>query len=187
MVAWDNYNSLQHDGELKEPTVFISLKATSLGGGDARDVLDSASGRNWMEVGLTCLPGHHVMSILCAHRNCLTMARGWCSRGYKTHSGTEGESDHENSDAVETSQPPALRKGGGSTAMKKRLELDAQGQPFGSMKSVFCRDIKKYAKDLDPTTGWEGQPGQERKRLFNCLYTGKLCTPDQACMCYSWC
>ena len=59
--------------------------------------------------------------------------------------------------------------------MKKRVELDAQGQPFGPMKSVLCGDIKKYAKDLDPTTGWEGQPRHERKRLFRRLYTGKAC------------
>ena len=36
--------------------------------------------------------------------------------------------------------------------MKKHVELDAQGQPFGSIKVVLCSDIKKYAKDLDPTT-----------------------------------
>ena len=42
---------------------------------------------------------------------------------------------------------------GGSTFMKKRVELDAQGQPFGAMKAVLCADIKKYAKGLDPTTG----------------------------------
>ena len=104
------------------------------------------------------------------------MACGCCSRGYETHSGNEGESDHENSDALEASQPPT-RKGEGSTSMKKRVELDASGQPFGSMKAVLCADIKKYAKDLDPTTGWEGQPRHERKRLFKRLYTGMLCTP----------
>jgi hypothetical protein len=60
--------------------------------------------------------------------------------------------------------------------MKKRVELDAQGQPFGTMKAVLCGDIKKYAKDLDPTTGWEGQPRHERKRLFRRLYSGKCCT-----------
>lgn len=57
--------------------------------------------------------------------------------------------------------------------MKKHVELDAQGQPFGPMKAVLCSDIKKYAEDLDPTTGWEGQPRHERKRLFRHLYTGK--------------
>jgi hypothetical protein len=95
-----------------------------------------------------------------------------CSRGYATHSGTEEDSDAENSDEIETSQPPPTRKGGGSTAMKKRVELDAQGQPFGAMKAVLSADIKKYAKALDPTTGWEGQPRHLRKRLFKRLYTG---------------
>ena len=60
--------------------------------------------------------------------------------------------------------------------MKKRVKLDAQGQPFGAMKAVLCADIKKYAKGLDPTTGWEGQPWHERKRLFKHLYTGKVWT-----------
>jgi len=101
---------------------------------------------------------------------------GWCSRGYATHSGTEDNSDRDHSDGTETSQPPPTWKGGGSTTMKKRVELDAQGQPFGSMKAVLCGDIKKYAKDLDPTTGWEGQPRHERKRLFRRLYSGKCCT-----------
>jgi hypothetical protein len=43
--------------------------------------------------------------------------------------------------------------------MKKHVELDAQGQPFGSMKVVLCSDIKKYAKDLDPTTDGKANHG----------------------------
>ena len=58
--------------------------------------------------------------------------------------------------------------------MKKHMELDAQNQPFGPMKVVLYNDIKKYAKDLDPTTGWEGQPRHEEKRLFKRLYIGKV-------------
>jgi hypothetical protein len=27
-----------------------------------------------------------------------------------------------------------------------------------AQEAVLCGDIKKYAKDLDPTTGWERQP-----------------------------
>lgn len=104
------------------------------------------------------------------------MVCGCFSRGYATHSGTKDDSDHENSDAIETSQRPPTRKRGGSNAMKKRVELDAQGQPFGAMKAVLCTDIKKYAKGLDPTTGWEGQPRHERKRLFKRLYTGEVWT-----------
>ena len=88
-----------------------------------------------------------------------------CSRGYPTNSGTE-DSEGEDNDAFEASQLPRTRTGGGSTGMKKHVELDAQGQPFGSMKAVLCGDIKKYAKDLDPTTGWEGQPRHDRKYSF---------------------
>ena len=95
-----------------------------------------------------------------------------CNRGYTTHSDTE-VSEGGNSDAVETSQRKPSRKGAGSTGMKKRVELDGQRQPFGSMKAVLSSDIKKYAKDLDPTTGWEGQSRHERKRLFRRLYTCK--------------
>lgn len=99
------------------------------------------------------------------------MVCGCFSRGYATHSGTEDDSD-----AIETSQRPPTRKGVGSNAMKKCVEQDAQGQPFGAMKVVLCADIKKYAKGQDPTTGWEGQPRHERKRLFKRLYTDKVWT-----------
>ena len=106
-----------------------------------------------------------------------------CSRGSATHSATEdtSETDQDHNDGIETSQPPPTRKARGSTPKLKRVELDAQGQPFGSMKAVLCADIKKYAKDLDPTTGWEGQPRHERKRLFRRLYSGKCCTLYLAC------
>jgi hypothetical protein len=40
--------------------------------------------------------------------------------------------------------------------MNKYVELDTQGQPFGSMKAIVCSNIKKYVKDLDPTMKWEG-------------------------------
>lgn len=70
--------------------------------------------------------------------------------------------------------------------MKKHVELDAQGQPFGSMKAVLCNDIKKYAKDLDPTTGWEGQPRHERKRLFKRLYTGNNSHLFMPCVMYKF-
>ena len=83
-----------------------------------------------------------------------------CSRGSATYLATEdtSETNQDHNDGIETSQPPPTRKARGSTPKLKRVELDAQGQPFGSMKAVLCADIKKYAKDLDPTTGWEGQP-----------------------------
>ena len=56
-----------------------------------------------------------------------------------------------NDDAIQTSQAH-LARGGTRGGMKKHVELDAQGQPFGPIKKVLCIDIKKYAKDLDPTT-----------------------------------
>ena len=97
---------------------------------------------------------------------------GVCSRGYPTESDTE-DSEFEHVGAGESSQPQPKQKTGGSTGIKKHIELHAQGQPFGAMKAVLCSDIKKYAEDLDPTTGWEGQPRYERKRLLKRLYLGK--------------
>ena len=93
------------------------------------------------------------------------------SRGYPTESGAE-DSEGSNDDAIQTSQAHPTR-GAARGGMKKHVELDAQGQPFGPMKEVLCNDIKKYAKDLDPTTGWEGQPRSDRKRLLQRLYAGE--------------
>jgi len=42
--------------------------------------------------------------------------------------------------------------------MKKLVELDEQGELFGSMKDALTKDVNKYTKDLDPKMGWEGQP-----------------------------
>lgn len=55
--------------------------------------------------------------------------------------------------------------------MKKHVELDAQRQPFGSIKAILYSNIK-YVKDLDPMMEWEGQPCHERKRVFKRLYIG---------------
>ena len=77
-----------------------------------------------------------------------------CSRGYVTNFGAK-QSEGVDDDAIQTSPVPAAR-GGGRGGLKKQVELDRQGQPFGTMKEVLCSDIKKYANDLDPTTGWEG-------------------------------
>jgi hypothetical protein len=102
---------------------------------------------------------------MCAPRVSLIVECGCCSQGYATHSGTEEDSNQENNDEIETSQPLPTRKGGGSTAMKKRVELDAQGQHFGAMKVVLCGDIKKYAnvahlskRDVRNTKGTRGTP-----------------------------
>ena len=93
-----------------------------------------------------------------------------CSRGYEVELAEE-DSIANTDGEIEALQPLQKRNIGASTAMKKPVELDGQGQPFGAMKAVLSSDVKKYAKDLDPTTGWEGQPRQHRRRLFRCLYT----------------
>lgn len=55
---------------------------------------------------------------------------------------------------------------------KKPVKLDPNGIPYGNMREVLAADIKRYAKDLDPTTSWEGQPGGQRRRFFRRLYSG---------------
>jgi len=38
------------------------------------------------------------------------------------------------------------------------------------MRESLEKDVKKYAKSLDPTTRWEGQPRDQRRHFFKCLY-----------------
>lgn len=56
--------------------------------------------------------------------------------------------------------------------MKKPVTLDLNGLPWGSMKECLGDDIKKYAKNLDPTCNWESQPSPQREQLFRRLYKG---------------
>jgi len=59
--------------------------------------------------------------------------------------------------------------------MKKPVTLDLNGLPWGSMKECLGDDVKKYAKNLDPTCNWESQPSPHREQLFRRLYRG-ICT-----------
>ena len=93
-----------------------------------------------------------------------------CSQGYPTDFENE-DSEDGNDDVIQTSQAHPTR-GGAQGPMKKHVELDAQGQPYGSIKEVLWGDIKKYAKDFDPTTGWEAQPRSDRKRFLRRLCAG---------------
>ncbi len=93
----------------------------------------------------------------------------YCSRGYSTGS-DEPESEADTEDLIHQLKPSQPRNEGQS--MKKPVELDKNGEPFGAMKVPFANDIKKYARDLDPRMGWEGQPIQDRRRLFRRLYSG---------------
>lgn len=56
--------------------------------------------------------------------------------------------------------------------MKKPVTLDLNGLSWGSMKVCLGDDIKKYAKNLDPTYNWESQPSPQRDQLFRRLYKG---------------
>jgi len=39
-----------------------------------------------------------------------------------------------------------------TSAIKKPVELDGQGEPFRSMKDALMKDVNKYSKDLNPRT-----------------------------------
>lgn len=85
----------------------------------------------------------------------------------ESHGNTNEDIDALNSQRKLTPMGPA--------AMKKPIELDEDGQPWGSMKDALHKDIQKYAKDLDPSCGWEGQSGKLQRNLLRRLYTGDYC------------
>lgn len=103
-----------------------------------------------------------------------------CSRGYGT-AGSGDESEGNTEDIIDALHSQGKFKEVGSSAMKKPIELDVEGQPWGSMKDAFHKDIQKYAKDLDPSCGWEGQDKSLRRNLFRRVYTGEHWTTFFPC------
>lgn len=87
-------------------------------------------------------------------------------------SGSDGGSDVSSFDGRHTKAAPKRTT---NKDDKKPVKLDPNGIPYGNMREVLAADIKRYAKDLDPTTSWEGQPGGERRRFFRRLYSGMKC------------
>ena len=88
-----------------------------------------------------------------------------CSRGYYTQSKSASEdSNGDTNDAIEVVRPK--QKKGRTSTMKKPIEVDSDGQPFGSMKEAFSNNVKKYAKDLDPRVGWDKQIQRLRQNFF---------------------
>ena len=86
---------------------------------------------------------------------------GFNSKGYDTTSAEQGverdaKSDADTEDIIDSLNPEEKWKKGLTTVMKKPIELDEDGEAYGSMKNAFSNDIKKYARDLDPRKGWEG-------------------------------
>jgi hypothetical protein len=81
-------------------------------------------------------------------------------------------SDADTDDIIDALLPEVKEVEGTTASMKKPVQLDPQGEPFGEMKEAFVRDIQKYAKDLDVTVGWEGQSVKQRRRLLKRVYTG---------------
>lgn len=96
-----------------------------------------------------------------------------CSRGYGESSDDESEENRgEDTRAMHSAGNP---KPAGSSGWKKPIEVDVEGQPWGPMKDSLQKDIQKYAKDLDPSSGWEGQPQKLRRNLYKRLYAGEYC------------
>ena len=60
----------------------------------------------------------------------------------------------------------------GDDSIKKPVSVDAQGYPYGRMKSCLEDDVKLYAKELDPTGSWKSVPPGEKERFFKRLYAG---------------
>lgn len=101
----------------------------------------------------------------------LTLHSVLCSRGYEAES-TEFGLDADTEEIIEFLIPQQKEQKGSGFVMKKPVQLDPHEEPFGAMKTPFSNDIKKYARDLDPRKGWEGQPVHKRRRLFTRVYTG---------------
>lgn len=96
-----------------------------------------------------------------------------CSRGYGESSDDESEENRgEDTRAMHSAGNP---KPAGSSGWKKPIEVDVEGQPWGPMKDSLQKDIQKYAKELDPSSGWEGQPQKLRRNLYKRLYAGEYC------------
>ena len=80
----------------------------------------------------------------------------FCSRGYDITS-TRSESDVDTEDIIDIVVPEDMEAEGTSSVMRKPVQVDHQGEPYGTIKIQFGQDIQKYAKDLDITVGWKAQ------------------------------
>lgn len=93
------------------------------------------------------------------------------------HSGRHGPTEQEDDDSDDSQEqdPQPSRKVHGRLSEeddKRAVKLDVLGYPNGRMMPVLADDVKRYAKLLDPTTSWEGQPSAEKKLFFKRLYRG---------------
>jgi hypothetical protein len=90
-----------------------------------------------------------------------------CSRGYNTH---DEEDEVGDDDSPFARHLQSQKKG--DEGIRKPVSVDGKGYPYGIMKTCLEDDVKLFAKDLDPTTSWEGQSAQDRRRFFKRLYSG---------------
>ena len=95
------------------------------------------------------------------------------SRGYGTGDGEENSGGDAQA-PIEVVQVGTKRKSKATTLRKKLIEVDKNGELFGAMREGLTKDVVKYAKSLDPRTGWEGQPKDLKKALYGRLYAGAV-------------
>lgn len=74
------------------------------------------------------------------------------------------DDDDDSEDDFQKRTPPRRKADKGDD--RKPVKLDENGRPYGRMMPVLEEDIKRFAKDLDPTTSWEAQPPKQKKRFW---------------------
>jgi hypothetical protein len=85
----------------------------------------------------------------------------------------EEDADYDSDNSDDPFQVDPAHRNPRERVMKKPVTLDINGIPWGNMKECLADDIKKYAKNLDPTANWESQPGPLKTSLFKRMYKGK--------------
>ena len=65
------------------------------------------------------------------------------------------DADYDSDDSDDPFQADPTHYNPQERVMKKPVTLDINGLSWGNMKECLADDIKKYAKNLDPTANWE--------------------------------
>jgi hypothetical protein len=62
-------------------------------------------------------------------------------------------------------QPGARVTGRKQEKIKKPIEVDGLGIPFGNMKDQFVKDISAFVKEMNPCVGFDKQKQKAKDRL----------------------
>jgi hypothetical protein len=55
---------------------------------------------------------------------------------------------------------------------KQFVQVDRRGHPHGKSTDSLIKDVRAFAKGLNPCYGWADQPLDEKQRFFDRLYAG---------------